>query len=72
MPGPSAKPGSACVPLAFCLYGIGKDGLSVGVRGPVSIPPAFSVDKADITSTQIANSSNSETKDNKSAEIAPY
>lgn len=39
------------------------DGVSVGIRGPVSIQPAFSVDTVDITSTQITKSVNSETKD---------
>ncbi|MEG2597734.1 MAG: type I-C CRISPR-associated protein Cas7/Csd2, partial [Oscillospiraceae bacterium] len=38
-------------------------GLSVGVRGPVSIHPAFSVDTVDITSTQITKSVNNETNE---------
>lgn len=41
-----------------------KDGVSVGVRGPVSIHPAFSVESVDVVSTQITKSVNSETKDN--------
>lgn len=36
-------------------------GISVGVRGPVSIHPAFSLDTVDITSTQITKSVNGET-----------
>jgi len=40
-------------------------GVSVGVRGPVSIQPAFSVETIDITSTQITKSVNSETKEGK-------
>lgn len=36
------------------------DGLSVGIRGPVSIHSAFSVDPVDITSIQITKSVNSE------------
>lgn len=41
-----------------------KDSVSVGVRGPVSIHPAFSVDPVDISSIQITKSVNSEpTKD---------
>lgn len=41
-----------------------KDGVSVGVRGPVSIHSAFSVDPVDISSIQITKSVNSEpTKD---------
>ena len=40
------------------------DGLSVGVRGPVSVHPAFSVNSVDITSIQITKSVNSETTEN--------
>jgi len=36
-------------------------GISVGVRGPVSIHPAFSQDTVDITSSQITKSVNGET-----------
>jgi CRISPR-associated protein Csd2 len=39
------------------------DGLSVGIRGPVSLHPAFSVDPIDITSIQITKSVNSESTD---------
>ncbi len=38
-------------------------GVSVGVRGPVSIHPAFSVDPVDIVSTQITKSVNSESNE---------
>lgn len=37
--------------------------LSLGIRGPVSIHPAFSVDPINIISTQITKSVNSEAKD---------
>ncbi len=47
----------------FAFKGDKTDGVSVGVRGPVSIQPAFSVETVDITSTQITKSVNSETKD---------
>ncbi len=40
------------------------DGVSVGIRGPVSIHPAFSVDPIDITSIQITKSVNNESNDN--------
>ena len=43
-------------------------GVSIGVRGPVSIHPAFSVDTINTTSTQITKSVNSETKDGKSSD----
>ncbi|MEG0391930.1 MAG: type I-C CRISPR-associated protein Cas7/Csd2 [Anaerovoracaceae bacterium] len=39
------------------------DGLSVGIRGPVSIQPAFSIDIVDVSSTQITKSVNSESTD---------
>lgn len=46
-----------------------KDGgVSIGVRGPVSIQPAFSVDPISITSTQITKSVNSETSDSKGSD----
>lgn len=41
--------------------------LSLGVRGPVSIHPAFSVDPISITSLQITKSVNSEETDSKKA-----
>lgn len=37
--------------------------LSLGVRGPVSVHPAFSVEDVDVISTQITKSVNSEAKD---------
>ncbi len=39
------------------------DAVSIGVRGPVSIQPAFSLNPVDITSTQITKSVNLETGD---------
>lgn len=39
------------------------DGLSIGIRGPVSIHPAFSVDPIDISSIQITKSVNNEPTD---------
>lgn len=44
------------------------DGVSVGVRGPVSIQTAVSVCPIDIVSMQITKSVNSETKDKKSSD----
>lgn len=41
--------------------------LSVGVRGPVTIQPAFSVDPINVTSLQITKSVNSEDKEGKKA-----
>ena len=41
--------------------------LSVGVRGPVTIQPAFSVDPVNVTSLQITKSVNSEDKEGKKA-----
>ncbi|MCR5621140.1 MAG: type I-C CRISPR-associated protein Cas7/Csd2 [Treponema sp.] len=41
--------------------------LSVGIRGPVTIQPAFSVDPINITSLQITKSVNSEDKEGKKA-----
>lgn len=41
----------------------GSDSTSVGIRGPVSIQPAFSLDSVNITSTQITKSVNLETSD---------
>lgn len=52
----------------FAFSGSEKDGLSVGIRGPVTVQPSFSVDKVDITSTQITKSVNSETKEKKSSD----
>ena len=44
------------------------DSLSVGVRGPVSVQTAVSVDPIDITTMQITKSVNSETKEGKSSD----
>jgi CRISPR-associated protein Csd2 len=44
------------------------DDVSVGVRGPVSIHPAFSVQPVDISSIQITKSVNSVTGDKKSSD----
>ncbi len=37
--------------------------ISLGIRGPVSVHPAFSIDEVNITSTQITKSVNGETTD---------
>lgn len=44
------------------------EGVSVGVRGPVSIHQAKSIDVVDVNSMQITKSVNSETKDKKSSD----
>ncbi len=41
--------------------GDSADAVSIGIRGPVSIHPAFSLDRVNITSTQITKSVNLET-----------
>ncbi|CDC50443.1 cRISPR-associated protein Csd2 family [Clostridium sp. CAG:58] len=46
----------------------GKEGVSVGVRGPVSIHPAFSIEPINIESLQITKSVNSITTDKKSSD----
>ncbi len=48
--------------------GDGPDGVSIGIRGPVSIRPALSVVPVNITSTQITKSVNSETKEKKGSD----
>lgn len=40
----------------------GADSVSIGVRGPVSIQPAFSLEPVNVTSTQITKSVNLETE----------
>ena len=45
-----------------------KNGVSVGVRGPVSLQPAFSVDPVDIASIQITKSVNSMPGDKKASD----
>ncbi|HLR66987.1 MAG TPA: type I-C CRISPR-associated protein Cas7/Csd2 [Virgibacillus sp.] len=52
---------------AFKGTGSGK-GVSVGVRGPVSVQTATSVDPINITSTQITKSVNSETTDKRGSD----
>lgn len=51
----------------FAFKGTGK-GVSVGVRGPVSVHTATSIDPIDITSMQITKSVNSETSDKKGSD----
>ncbi|RSK26546.1 type I-C CRISPR-associated protein Cas7/Csd2 [Bacillus sp. HMF5848] len=51
----------------FAFKGAGK-GVSVGVRGPVSIHTATSIDPIDITSMQITKSVNSETSESKGSD----
>lgn len=41
--------------------GEGSDAVSIGIRGPVTIQPAFSINPVNITSTQITKSVNLET-----------
>jgi CRISPR-associated protein Csd2 len=45
-----------------------SDSVSIGIRGPVSIRPAFSVSPVNITSVQITKSVNSETGDKKGSD----
>ena len=52
----------------FAFKGTGSGGLSIGIRGPVSIRPAFSVCPVDVTSTQITKSVNSEKSDKKGSD----
>lgn len=53
----------------FAFKGTGKSpGVSVGVRGPVSIHTATSIDSIDITSMQITKSVNSETGEKKGSD----
>lgn len=44
------------------------DAVSVGIRGPVTVQPAFSVLPVDVESTQITKSVNGETKEGKSSD----
>lgn len=50
------------------VFAFSGDTLSVGVRGPVSIHPAISLQPINVTSTQITKSVNSVTKDGKSSD----
>lgn len=52
----------------FAFKGSGKDGVSVGVRGPVSIQAAKSLDQITINSMQITKSVNSEPGDKKGSD----
>ena len=52
----------------FAFKGKKDEGVSVGIRGPVSIHPAFSVDPITIDSLQITKSVNSVTGDKKSSD----
>lgn len=46
----------------------GEKGVSVGIRGPVTIQPAFSVDPVNVTSMQITKSVNAESSNGKSSD----
>lgn len=48
--------------------GDGADGVSIGIRGPVSIRPAFSVSPINVSSVQITKSVNSEKSDKKGSD----
>ena len=50
------------------VFAFKNDDVSLGIRGPVSIHPAFSVDPVDITSIQITKSVNSEDKDSRASD----
>lgn len=50
------------------VFAFKNETLSLGVRGPVSLHPAFSVDPVDITSIQITKSVNSEDKAGKASD----
>lgn len=52
----------------FAFKGNGSDGISVGVRGPVSVQTAVSVVPIDISSMQITKSVNSEPSEKKSSD----
>ncbi len=52
----------------FAFKSSGSDGVSIGIRGPVTVRPAISAKPVNITSTQITKSVNSETKDKKSSD----
>ncbi|WP_400230747.1 type I-C CRISPR-associated protein Cas7/Csd2 [Methanomethylophilus alvi] len=52
----------------FAFKGTGSSGLSISIRGPVSIRPAFSVCPVDVTSTQITKSVNSEKSEKKGSD----
>lgn len=50
------------------VFAFKNEQLSLGIRGPVSIHPAFSIDPIDITSIQITKSVNSEEKEGKASD----
>ena len=52
----------------YLLLKMARMGVSVGVRGPVSIHPAFSIEPVNIESLQITKSVNSITTDKKSSD----
>lgn len=52
----------------FAFKGGKDDGVSVGVRGPVSLQPAFSISPIEIVSTQITKSVNGEPGEKKSSD----
>lgn len=49
----------------------GSDAVSIGIRGPVSIQPAFSLEPVNVTSTQITKSVNLETNEKNPDKKAP-
>lgn len=53
---------------AFKKGGKGEDSVSVGVRGPVTVQSAFSVEPVEVESIQITKSVNSESKQGKSSD----
>jgi len=52
----------------FAFKGSGEKGVSVGVRGPVSLHAAISIDPVDVQSLQITKSVNSESGDKKGSD----
>lgn len=52
----------------FAFKGKGADGVSVGIRGPVTIRPAFSASPVNVSSIQITKSVNSESGDKKGSD----
>jgi len=53
----------------FAFSGVGKDGVSIPIRGPVTIHAAFSVEPVSVTSTQITKSVSGEGDGTKKALI---
>ena len=52
----------------FAFKGKGAEGVSVGIRGPVTIRPAFSASPVNVSSIQITKSVNSESGDKKGSD----